>query len=335
MNYDLSQFKKTVVRIFFWYIGLLMLFIAGSRFFGPDVDFIAYKEMIENIRYRENNKEFSFQFFLWLNDLIFYSNANVFMFMFASMSLSVKFYALFKLSRIPLISLALYIVSYFWLHEYVQIRTAIAIGFFLLSIKDLSEGNLKKYMLKVLLATLFHWSSLILIPLYFIIRYLPTKLFLYLPFMGLLIYYFGFLPSFAYSEAFLLFGPVYEITPFNLNSFMNLFLFSTSYFVFTHRASTSSSFDITLIKIFSFSYFLYCLLCALSLPIAAYRFSEYFNVIVVLIFPALIFHLRKKVILALITTLLAFTYSLRYGYILLVDVETAPVLRDVIKNLSL
>lgn len=332
LNQDLSQLSKYAVVTIFCFIGLLMILIAGSRFFGGDVDYAAYEYMIRNVSYRENSKELSFQFLLWLNDVLFNSSVTVFMYIFAVLGVGIKFFALFKLSKIPLLSLILYVMSYFWLHEYVQIRAAVAIGIFILSIKDLSDGNLKKYMFKVALAIVFHWSSIILIMLYFIVRCSKNRLFVYLPFLGLLIYASNILPSLGFAEALDgQLGPEYEVTPFNLNSYMNLMLFISSYFAFSARTDTDNQLEITLVKIFSFSYFLYCLLCAIGVPVAAFRFSEYFNVISVLIFPALISHYRKRILFAILITLTALSYSLRYGYILIVNVETAPELARVIR----
>ena len=51
-----------------------------------------------------------------------------------------------------------------------QVRQAVALSVFLYSIKFIEQRNLKKYLLWIFIATLFHYSALALIPLYFIKR---------------------------------------------------------------------------------------------------------------------------------------------------------------------
>jgi hypothetical protein len=68
----------------------------------------------------------------------------------------------------PLLSLFAYFALYFIVNEFTQIRSAVAIGIFLLSIKDIKDKNLYNYLLKSSVAILFHYSAIIMLPLYFL-----------------------------------------------------------------------------------------------------------------------------------------------------------------------
>lgn len=71
-------------------------------------------------------------------------------------------------SRYYWFSLSLFISIYFILGEMIQIRQAVAAGFLLLSTKYICTKNPKIYFLLTSFAILFHYSAIIMIPLYFL-----------------------------------------------------------------------------------------------------------------------------------------------------------------------
>src|ERR1019366_1997709 len=230
--------------ICFVVFGAILIATAGLRLFGPDADYYAYQEMVVGI-----------------NDILFRSDFQTFLVMFAIVGVSIKLFALLKYSKLPLLSLILYVFSYYLLNEYIQIRAGVATGIFLLAISDLVKGNAKRYFLKALLAIMFHWSSVVLLPLYFIVRYIKTGMFYLLPFIGILLFIKGVNVNSALQEALLPIewlsnyyvshsGQQEEIKVFNLISISHVGLFIFVSFLNLRGKEKIDEFDLVLFKIF-------------------------------------------------------------------------------------
>jgi len=80
-------------------------------------------------------------------------------------------FVLYNYSRIFELSLYVYITGGLFLVSMNGIRQVLAAAIAFTGIRFLMEGSWKKYILVVLLASLFHQSALILIPIYFIVRF--------------------------------------------------------------------------------------------------------------------------------------------------------------------
>lgn len=78
---------------------------------------------------------------------------------------------LYNYSRIFEISMYVYITGGLFLVSMNGIRQVLAAAIAFTGIKFLMEGNWKRYFLIILLASIFHQSALILIPLYFMVRF--------------------------------------------------------------------------------------------------------------------------------------------------------------------
>jgi hypothetical protein len=86
---------------------------------------------------------------------------------YAILGITIKFYALRQLSPWYFLPLAIYFGNYFILHDFIQIRAAVASGMLLLAIKPLSEGNKKRAIVYFLIANVFHYSSFAFYPILF------------------------------------------------------------------------------------------------------------------------------------------------------------------------
>lgn len=91
----------------------------------------------------------------------------------------ISFYYLYKnlkqYSIFPLIGLFAYISRFYYGRHFMQIRAGLAYVILLLGIKYILERDWKKYFLIVFIASLFHRSALIGIPLYFICNWINVK----------------------------------------------------------------------------------------------------------------------------------------------------------------
>ena len=93
----------------------------------------------------------------------------------AALSVSIKLFAIRKLSPLFWGALLVYLSNIFILHDMIQIRAAVASGILLWSTKYLEERNLKYFLLSVALASLFHISSIVFLPLWFVNTTNPQK----------------------------------------------------------------------------------------------------------------------------------------------------------------
>lgn len=333
MNVNVRKAKKYEFIIFFVF-GILLILIAGMRLFGHGADYDNYADMIVNkIDPVEGASEIGFKTFIWINDFLFDSKISSFLVMFAILGVGIKLFALLKYSKIPLLSFFLYILSYFLLHEYVQIRAGVATGFFLLAIPDLASGNFRRYLVKTIFAMLFHWSSVILIPLYFVVRNIKLSVFYILPFIGLFIFLMGLdissmmlnmLAPIDYFREYYLFhsGHQATINAFNLLSDSQLVLFVFIGYLLFIRKKIKSDFNISIYKIFSVSIFLFYILAAAQLPVLAFRISEYLNVVLLFLIPAIVAEFKDKIFISSIAVL----YFMAYCFHLIVNVNVIPEL---------
>lgn len=92
-------------------------------------------------------------------------------FLFALTSITIRLYSIVKLAPFLWTSIAIYLYQIFILHDLIQIRAAIASAIILYSIKPLYERKIWIYFLLTLIATLFHYSAIIMVPLWFINPY--------------------------------------------------------------------------------------------------------------------------------------------------------------------
>lgn len=155
-------------------IGLFLVLVASIRPIGLDNDSYGYIELIQKVKNNDISIsiEPTFEIISYLTNF----NERIVFFIYASLAVSIKFLAIRQISKFPFLSIFTYISLYFVLLEMTQIRAGVAIGIFLLSIKDIYNRNLINFSLKIIAATLFHYSAIILILLYFLNPYKINKI---------------------------------------------------------------------------------------------------------------------------------------------------------------
>lgn len=111
--------------------------------------------------------EISFVYIAKLSNLISNDNSVGLFLIYAVVGVSLKLYAIKRLSNLVFYSVAIYISNYFILQEMIQIRAGIATGFILLSLLPLYERDIRRFLALILAATLFHYSSVVFVMLWF------------------------------------------------------------------------------------------------------------------------------------------------------------------------
>lgn len=109
-------------------------------------------------------------FFLIIAVLKLFNLANYtsFFLTFSLIALSIKFNVLDKITPFFFSTILIFYCNLYFLQEMTQIRTAIATGFLLWCLPDIIQKRPFHFITKVLLSTLFHYSSILFLPLYFL-----------------------------------------------------------------------------------------------------------------------------------------------------------------------
>ena len=169
--------------MFFIMLGMIMILIAGLREVGSTPDSQDYEDMY----YGKTNKileaatEPSFAIISSiLNALSLGTNALFLTYAFISISIHLS--AFWKMTKMPLMMLTVYISYYYMMHDMVQIRAAVASGLFIWAIYFYVEEK-KKYALICILTGIFvHYSATVGLLLFLLKEKMPNwqKAILYL-----------------------------------------------------------------------------------------------------------------------------------------------------------
>ena len=153
----LSDRDKKILYVIF---GIAMIIIAGSREVGSTPDTESYEEMYYT---KEGNlmvllREPSFNFIVDILQSMSLG-INALFFTYAILSVPIHLTALWKLSKMPFLTLTLYISYYYMMHDMVQIRAGVASGLFLWAIYFYVNQKKLYTLLLILLGTFFHYSA--------------------------------------------------------------------------------------------------------------------------------------------------------------------------------
>jgi len=121
------------IYIFTW---ALLSIAAGYRWFGVGVDYPEYREWWDGLLSWDSVREGRFELLFASLGLIFKRAGFSLGAYYASLiavALGIKFTLIYRHTRWPLLALASYVAIFYFLHEYTQVRAAVAIAFGLLA----------------------------------------------------------------------------------------------------------------------------------------------------------------------------------------------------------
>jgi hypothetical protein len=161
--------------IFLFVIAFVLILMCGFR---GDIDgdywayIISYNDAISNEV--SANMEFSYTAISRMADALVGSFNGV-LFFYALVSISLLTYIIIKYYNSNLYVFLVYYSFYFFLHPMTQIRGSIAASVVLLSLQFIYKKELWKFLLVVFLGAIFHSSSLLIIPFYFVVNNFKLK----------------------------------------------------------------------------------------------------------------------------------------------------------------
>ena len=163
-NY-LKQYRGYVYIL----IGLILILIAGLREVGIDPDSYDYESNFLHSENTESMNAVEYSYILISNFVHSFSNdVHILFLIYAFLGVSLKMYAFRKFSDLWFITLAIYISYYYVLHDCIQIRTGVLSGLLLMAIIKLGDGKKKTAFLLLALGCFFHYSAIILLPVFFL-----------------------------------------------------------------------------------------------------------------------------------------------------------------------
>lgn len=174
------KFNQYSSNIVFFFLFLIFWLVAGLRY-ETGVDwpgytlFFNHSESINKVLTNATTNFFITEFefgYVLLNSIIktFTDNVQWLFLIIALITNLMLFSSIKKYSNHIFISLLIYYCTTYFILDMSGIRQCISLNLFLLSLNYIIEGNFKKYILAILIASLFHITSLILIPMYFILK---------------------------------------------------------------------------------------------------------------------------------------------------------------------
>lgn len=329
VRYNIPELDKYLT----WGVGIFLIVFAGCRGVGTDNDMVAYMGIFDKPQtlayFWQSHDEFiATALPVLLKYFGFYSYLNIF-FIFAIISIAPKLYAINKYSAFPLVSLFIYYCHLFLLQDMTQVRAASAIGVLFLSISDIADRNLFKFLLKVGIACIFHYSSLLFLMFYFFNdKNINARVYVFLLFATLLlalskINVIGMIPGLSaisskmatYAE-----DQTFTVNPLSVQSLINLsiILYQMKYIdVIKHRKYT-----IILLKLYALSLILFWG-CS-TIAVLAFRISELISISAIFCIPNLYFIIKSKfkctvIIISICTIFIVldlFRQSILHGYFL-------------------
>ena len=304
-------------------IGVVLILIAGLRPIGIDRDSLAYVGIVGSDEVNINliDKEPGFWLIYKINKIIFNGNTQCFFLIYALLGVSLKIFAIKKYSLLPFFSTFTYVCLYFILHEMTQIRAGVAAAIFLLALQDIKDKNLKSYLVKTMVANMFHYSAIIMLLVYPIKpNKINIKVSFMFPIIGLFFAFFKniFLSIFSTMTSVL---PKYlshkidlyiSLLNVGIYSDINIFNFFYTSLLFIYYLSLlnyrrmKAEYDIIFIKILGIMLFMFYFLS--FLPVFAYRVSKFFGVVLIFLIPHILLAIKQKTIASIPIVILLLSY---------------------------
>ncbi|MDR2410222.1 MAG: EpsG family protein [Bacteroidales bacterium] len=295
-------------KLFLLIIYICLFIAVGLRGSGIDHDYINYLNSIyDNFTIFEPT-------YLLISSVIrqYGLPATILFLIYSFLGVGTKFYAIYKYSICPIISLLVYFSNFLLLHDFNQIRAGVASGLLLLAIPLLVQKRHIKYLIMSLIAISFHYASCIFLLLFFITNnhinkqnrilwgIIPASLLVFHTFN-----YVNILSILPIKSIQLKIEMYQSLQESGIEGFAEVHLFNL-YFLFKYAiyifflikydfyVKKNEYFSI-LLKIYGFSLACFYFFSSL-LPIVGYRISELLGIVEILLFPTLFVVWKENIV---------------------------------------
>lgn len=305
-------------HIVYAFVFLLLFSFAGFREVGIDHDSLAYKNYYESERIIWLIAEPTFGIISTFVSYVF-KDFRFVLLIYALIGVYIKLKAFPRITSFVYWTILLYFSTYFLLHEFTQIRAGIASGIFLYAIPYLACRKLKIYTLFIIIACLFHYSALVLLPLVFISnkeisKYEKMFLFLIIP-IAIILHYLHFNPIAEIPiETVRLKLEIYQKEQESSSTSLNIFnlvyivkyIFLYVFLLFYKKVKHKAIYSSLLIRLYAISLFAYIVLS--DNTILAMRISELIGIVEIVLIPYLIYIIKQKSFAFVIISVISLSY---------------------------
>lgn len=159
-------------KLFVLFVALCLIMVSGLRNNIGDTFFYMHDYELKMFTWEmvKTGKDIGFGFLQMVLQM-FSDDAQILVFTTAVITNALIVFVLFKYSRMLELSIFVYITGGLYLISMNGIRQFLAAAIIFLATKYLIEGNWLKYFIVVIFASTFHQSALILIPIFFLVRF--------------------------------------------------------------------------------------------------------------------------------------------------------------------
>lgn len=303
---------------FLYTLTFLLVCFAGLRAIDVSKDGANYAYMFDSAYeysdwFASRNEPMAVIIPVTLKYLGVYSYLSIFL-CFAFLGVGFKLLAIKRYSPLPLLSVLLYFSNFFMLHEMTQVRAGVATGILLLAIDDIYQKKAGRFLAKVFIASLFHFSAIAFLPVFFISAKKINRLayFIVLFFaiiLGLIkgVNVFKLIPALSGLSSKLavydaLQNNMAEVNLFNIIMMVNIFAVGLQ-LAFIERVKNISKYSILILKIMFFGVVSLYLFAAI--PVIAWRISELFIVVSFINLTYIYYIIRPRFVSNIIVILIA------------------------------
>lgn len=313
-----DRLSEDVRTPLFFAVGIIMALVAGLRPSDLDHDYMSYVSL-----YYSKEIDFTTEIsFVFIANLVYYVLGNVvFVFLiYAFLTLTLHMKAIRRLTSLWFLSLLMYFSNYYLLHGMNQIRVGVSAGLFLCAIPYLRKGDRWHYLLLMFCASLFHYTSSILLFLvgfgyapfkkwqyYFYLLLIPASYVLYFLHINLLMT----IPIPYIEEKMKLYQELQSLGQWDeINVFNMVFLAKIviTYFLFwKNRLIAQYNPYVTVLlkfEVLSLSAFI----IFNELPVFAFRLSELLGVVEVILFPLIFYAIKPEIVSRLIIVFISLVF---------------------------
>lgn len=167
---------RKVLLLFFSILFLQFVVIQGFRGYGVGLDTKEYIEFYQIQNYSDVRMFFSHRFELLFKILTYAIHllkvsSSIYLFIISILSNIAVFYAIYKYSKNPFISLLVYVSFGFYFTNFCLLRQSIAYGIVFISAFFIRDRKFAKFLICLIVAFLFHQSAIFFAPAYFIYNF--------------------------------------------------------------------------------------------------------------------------------------------------------------------
>lgn len=306
-----------------YFLCLLLIAIAAFRPSNIDRDYANYVALFNNIE-QTGGSAVELSLRLISQVIKWFSNNVVFLFLvYAILGVGLKYVAIKKISEYWILSLLIYFGYFYICFDMTQIREGVAMSFFLLSIPDIQERKFKPFLIKFLVAFFFHYSAIVMLPVFFIVR---PKHQSFLPYFILLFISIILLPVninyMAIIQSIIPIGGIQTklnfynqlseqgiFTQKNIFSVARIMRIAVMIFlaVYIRTVERYNRYARTLLQIYIFSLFVFFLLANLP-PVFSYRLGEFLGIVEIITFPLVAYAIKPRFIGEIVVIVIALIF---------------------------